>query len=46
MTEERLLEIMTKTMEDYGMPKFGNMIPAMDVLRIVKDSKLGRPELE
>lgn len=38
MNEERLLNAITTTLEEYGMPKFQDKLPAMDVLQLVKDS--------
>jgi len=35
--DEKLLRIMMGIMEEYGMPKFTDKIPAMDLLQHIKD---------
>lgn len=41
MNKERLLNIITAKLEEYGMPKFKDKLPAMDILKIIEDA-LGR----
>ena len=38
MEEERLLKHITHKLEEYGMPKFKDQLPAMDILQYIKDA--------
>ena len=42
--DNKLLKSMTFMMEEYGMPKFTNRYPSMDILKLVKDAGYSRPE--
>lgn len=37
MNDKKLLQIITRRLEEYGMPKFKDIYPAMDILQLVKD---------
>lgn len=37
--EERLIKILTNTLEEYGLPKFKDNLPVLDILQIIKDFK-------
>lgn len=43
--DHKLIEDLTTTMESYGMPKFKDRFPAMDILQRIKDFGY-RPTLE
>ncbi len=36
--EKRLLKVMTIKMEEWGMPKYSDNYPAMDILQVIKDA--------
>ena len=38
MTKEKLLKLITRKMEEYGMPKFSDDYPARDILQTIKDA--------
>lgn len=37
MTDDRLISLLTKTMEEYGMPVYKDKFPAKDIMMIVRD---------
>lgn len=43
MNEERLLKIITNILEQYGMPKFKDQYPAIEVLKLVEDYGYSKP---
>ena len=35
--EERLIKIVTQKLEEYGMPKFKDNYPALDIIKTIQD---------
>ena len=38
--EERLIKIVTQKLEEYGMPKFKDNYPALDIIKTIQDFAL------
>lgn len=44
MDDDELIKLIKAKMEEWGLPKFADCFPAMDILQLVKDAGYSKEE--